>query len=339
MVTALVADGNLAFAADRELVDAWLAAFESWATVDRIEPAPLAIARALRGHPAGDYLVDGDGDDAGLVRLGPGRLESARRLPAGTSVPDAIAVPSVLGLPPRFAAAAGALGRPEGGAHEMLAPDVDTRMAPPETSGPPRAWWRWSSPWRSRLERRPVPRADARCSRRRAAALAQSSAPADGRCAPCSPGSPRATLVNRSGTRPTRWAPRPRSAWRCRDAVVRGTQASGDEWQVDGTVGVPPRSFPSLTATDTSTASFPPPARFRGQPVPETFSIAFRYRRRRPERRTMAVGATVSRSRQWPCSSCFRLPLERREAVICDRRAAGAVVRHRRAKPRSARSS
>lgn len=76
--------GNVAFAADQVLLDRWIAAFESWAPVETVEPSPAALARALA--PAGDaaYAFPLGDDSTAIVGVRRGALASARHVAGST---------------------------------------------------------------------------------------------------------------------------------------------------------------------------------------------------------------------------------------------------------------
>lgn len=79
---ALTANGELAFAADGALVDAWVTALETWAPVVRIDAAPLALLRAVQGssRPTLTTSVEAGPHEWGIVDIVDGSLRSARRL-------------------------------------------------------------------------------------------------------------------------------------------------------------------------------------------------------------------------------------------------------------------
>ena len=79
---ALTANGELAFAADGALVDAWVTALETWAPVVRIDAAPLALLRAVQGssRPTLTTSVEAGPHEWGIVDIVDGTLRSARRL-------------------------------------------------------------------------------------------------------------------------------------------------------------------------------------------------------------------------------------------------------------------
>ncbi len=75
-------DDDLVFAAREPLVAAWVDALETLGRLERIEPAPLACARALARARVESGLVFRDGRDEGVeaLEIEKGRLRWARRL-------------------------------------------------------------------------------------------------------------------------------------------------------------------------------------------------------------------------------------------------------------------
>jgi len=82
LVPAVRADDDLVFAANEADLASWVAALEQIAPVDLVEPAPVALARALARVPLTDAvtLLDARGDGIGLVEIRGGRVARARRL-------------------------------------------------------------------------------------------------------------------------------------------------------------------------------------------------------------------------------------------------------------------
>jgi len=74
--------GELAFAADGALVDACVRALATWATVQRIDAAPLAVLRAVQGSATRTLTVsiEAGANEFGLVGIVDGQLRSARRV-------------------------------------------------------------------------------------------------------------------------------------------------------------------------------------------------------------------------------------------------------------------
>ncbi len=123
LVVSLANDENLAFAIDAELLERWIAAFEEWAPVEMVEPAPLSIARALGQPSSGSFLVPAGPDEQGVMELQNGRLRSARRIP-GESQVHAQTLPARAGLPAEFLAPLGAALGVNESLDAMLLPDT-----------------------------------------------------------------------------------------------------------------------------------------------------------------------------------------------------------------------
>ena len=116
-------DEPIAFAAPGSLLRSWLSAFETWAPVDWVEPAPVSIARTLESQPNATYAVEASGDDVGVLQIVRGRLTSVRRTFDQRAVADARAVPSLNGIPAPFMAALGTARSRARSDHAPLAPD------------------------------------------------------------------------------------------------------------------------------------------------------------------------------------------------------------------------
>ncbi len=82
VVPAVRADDDLVFAAPEASLAGWVAALERIAPVDLVEPAPVALSRALAHAPLADAvaLLDARADGIGLVEFRGGRVTRARRL-------------------------------------------------------------------------------------------------------------------------------------------------------------------------------------------------------------------------------------------------------------------
>jgi type IV pilus assembly PilN-like protein len=111
VVPAVRADSDLVFAAQDELLAEWVRALEGIAPVDLIEPAPVALARAL-GHAG---ITDGTVDlgDGVYMELSGGQVVTARRVFKGQDVPPtstapAITLPAIGNVPAAFLSAYGA---------------------------------------------------------------------------------------------------------------------------------------------------------------------------------------------------------------------------------------
>ena len=117
-------DESIAFAAPSSRLESWIAAFESWAPVERIEPSPIALARAMGRDATGTYAMDAGDGEFGLVQLDRGRLVSVRRTLDQNAARDARPAPTVGPVRPPFAAAAGVVRRRATNAVPALAPDA-----------------------------------------------------------------------------------------------------------------------------------------------------------------------------------------------------------------------
>jgi type IV pilus assembly PilN-like protein len=108
VVPAVRADSDLVFAAQDELLAEWVRALEGIAPVDLIEPAPVALARALGHAGIADGIVDlGDG---AYMELSGGEIVTARRVFGGQdgAHPTTITVPAIGDVPAAFLPAYGA---------------------------------------------------------------------------------------------------------------------------------------------------------------------------------------------------------------------------------------
>jgi hypothetical protein len=85
IVPAVRADDDLVFAATNAHLTAWVAAVERLAPVDLVEPAPVALARALARMSIDQAVVvcDGREDGVGLIEIDGQRVTQARRLFGG----------------------------------------------------------------------------------------------------------------------------------------------------------------------------------------------------------------------------------------------------------------
>ncbi len=87
LVFALQSEGDLVFAGQESLIAAWIDALGTLGPLERLEPGPVAFARAMAKANASDGLVlcAGDGDGVTVQRLADGRVDWARRLPGDLS--------------------------------------------------------------------------------------------------------------------------------------------------------------------------------------------------------------------------------------------------------------
>jgi hypothetical protein len=93
-VSARDGDDQLVFATREAPVAAWISALEMLGPVDVVEPAPVALARALAavGVRSGAVLVDANGDGVGVIELADARVRQVRRV--GSHAPDIAAAAS-----------------------------------------------------------------------------------------------------------------------------------------------------------------------------------------------------------------------------------------------------
>lgn len=275
MVVTVLPDEPLAFGAPASLVSSWLAAFETWAPVDRIEPAPAAMARAIGRD--GTYLVDAGQGETGVVQFRNGRLVAARR----TRDQQAISGGSPA---PVFTAARGAVtARSDAG--NPLAPDewrrrsqtrrhITTVLASVAAAAAV-VFAIWSADrWRERtltaLDQRIVE-------------LETQSAAADTALRKLRSREAEASVLRELGT--TRADPllalAAISAALPREATVLSARASGNDWQIDGTTQDASVLVPLLDrhARFDSVRFLTASSRYRdGSRSYETFSIALRVR-------------------------------------------------------------
>jgi len=106
----LTANGELAFGADGDLVEACVRAFSAWGTVRRIEAAPLALTRALNaaGHRTVNASIDAGIDEAGVVTTQDGALRMVRRARATDLSATPNSPQTAVGLDAGFSVAFGA---------------------------------------------------------------------------------------------------------------------------------------------------------------------------------------------------------------------------------------
>ena len=106
----LAPGGDIALGADGAYVDACVRAFSKWAPVQRVEGAPLALARALirAGHRATTAALDAGPGEVGLVETHDGALRSVRRARAADLSAPAASPEAAPGLDPAFSVALGA---------------------------------------------------------------------------------------------------------------------------------------------------------------------------------------------------------------------------------------
>lgn len=129
LVVALAGGENFACAVGAEPLNRWITAFQEWAPVECIEPAPVSFARAITPTGLSGYFsLEAGPEEIGLVELSSGMLRGARRIPlvAGESI-----APSTLReqrVAPEFLCALGAALESSGPLETMLLPDPVARQ-------------------------------------------------------------------------------------------------------------------------------------------------------------------------------------------------------------------
>jgi hypothetical protein len=107
VVPAVRGDTDLVFAAQDEPLALWIKALERIAPVDLVEPAPVALARALARAGIRDGIVALD--EGEVIELSDGQIVGARRVFGGATLPGpTVTVPATGDVPAAFAAAYGA---------------------------------------------------------------------------------------------------------------------------------------------------------------------------------------------------------------------------------------
>jgi Tfp pilus assembly protein PilN len=101
-------DGNVAFATDQGMLDRWVQAFETWAPVESIEAAPVALARALASEGNATYVFPLGESEAGVVEVRSGHLGTARHIERAGSNAAWRPLPTIRMVPPTALAAWGA---------------------------------------------------------------------------------------------------------------------------------------------------------------------------------------------------------------------------------------
>ncbi|MEO6444477.1 MAG: hypothetical protein ABIZ91_07375 [Gemmatimonadaceae bacterium] len=283
IVSALAPGSDVGFAVHAADLDAWRAAFAAWAPVVRVEPAPTALARAMDPARTGEYRVDAGPDDHGVVSISAGSVTGARRVPVVMGEPSASPLPAVRGVAGEWGAALGALlGADEGESGTLASDDERARMRNRRrrrlvTSAATAlvailfAGWGFDV-YRQRTLDALV--AEAVAFRPQAEPGAQALAArghldaelAQLRRGAVERGGALAPLAALSGLLPG-------------DAVVLSAQATGHEWQVDGTASDAAALVPILDRDPRfqNVRTLSASSRFRdGTRTRETFSIAFR---------------------------------------------------------------
>lgn len=126
-VVTVAPDESIAFATPSARLESWIAAFESWAPVEWVEPSPVALARAMGQDATATFAMDAVDGEFGLVQLDRGRLVSVRRTLDQNAARDARPAPALGSARPPFAAAVGVVRRRAANSAPALAPDVRRR--------------------------------------------------------------------------------------------------------------------------------------------------------------------------------------------------------------------
>ncbi|MFP5355970.1 MAG: hypothetical protein ACLGIK_12620 [Gemmatimonadota bacterium] len=121
LTVSLAPGGEVAFAADAGALDGWCAALERWAPLVRVDPAPVALARALGTKVSGEYRIDAAPGEHGYVAIRDGRVTAVRRIPLTLGDSPGAALPARDGVPGSHLAAWGALSGEDAAAGGTLA--------------------------------------------------------------------------------------------------------------------------------------------------------------------------------------------------------------------------
>ena len=120
--------GSVAFAFDQPTLDRWIQAFETWAPVESVHAAPVALARALSAAEDGTYAFALGEQAAGVVEIRSGALAAARHVSgaAGAEIRDDRwrSLPTVDGVAPELLTAWGAARGLDGDLDAMLIADT-----------------------------------------------------------------------------------------------------------------------------------------------------------------------------------------------------------------------
>jgi len=123
--------GSVAFAFDQATLDRWIQAFETWAPVESVEAAPVALARALRVAGDGTYGFPLGDDATGVVEIRDGALVAARNVTgapgAGIREDRSRSLPTINRVAPELLAAWGAARGLDGELDTMLIADAQRR--------------------------------------------------------------------------------------------------------------------------------------------------------------------------------------------------------------------
>lgn len=279
--TALAPDSDVAFGVPRQLLDGWLTALSTWAPVTRVDPAPVALARADRSA-TGTFLMDADAETHGVVTVDRGRLVAARRVRADDEVSQATGLPAPAGVPVHYLAASGALAGEDASqlgtlwapsrrrtARRMLARQTATALlaavAGLVLAGAAFDQWRERTlvALENEAERLTTEAGPALAAQQRLALLSRESEIA--RAVISQRANPAAALAAIGTALP-------------QDVVVTVARSNGSAWQVDGTARSAASLVPSLDGNEvfSNVRSLGASSRFLdGSRSRETFSVAF----------------------------------------------------------------
>lgn len=286
LVFTVAPDEPIAFGTSAQLTQSWLAAFQTWAPVEWVGPAPLSLAHVLENHVNATFTVEAGDDEVGLLQISGGRLVSVRRTMDKRVAADARAIPASGALPSQFTAALGAARwRSQRSQVSPLAPDEWRRRfaarrltaATWTTLGAIAslvfAVWaadRWREQTLSALQSQVVA-VEARGAAADTALRMLRSRESEAR-----------TIAELHATRPDPHAALAAiSAALPKEATVLSARASGNDWQFDGTTNDASALVPLLDrhAQFDSVRFLSASSRYRqANRSYETFSIALRFR-------------------------------------------------------------
>ena len=122
LAVALDTNENVAYAVNADLLSQWIAAFEQWAPVDLVEPAPQSLARALGPASNGTFVVQAGAGEHGIVELQNRRVRTVRRM-LGDAPRSAQPIPARDGATADYVIALGAARGLRTAVDAMLLPD------------------------------------------------------------------------------------------------------------------------------------------------------------------------------------------------------------------------
>ena len=284
-VVTVAPDESIAFAAPSSQVEAWIAAFESWAPVDWVEPSPIALARAMGRDATGTYAMDAAEGEFGMVQLDRGRLVSVRRTLDQNAARDARPVPTLGSIRPPFAAAVGVVRRRTTNTAPALAPDARRRRimarqrAAVVVSSLAAVVAILFAVWAAdRWRERTLADLDARIAQAESQSAAADTALRMLRSRESEAAALRDVAANRADPFSALAAI---SAALPREANVLSARATGNDWQIDGTASDASALVPLLDRQEQfdSVRFLSASSRYRdGNRSYETFSIALRFR-------------------------------------------------------------